>query len=75
MQTLFAFQQVRTSDQQIVEEQVEEKIKELPEKPENHHELVNILRQQIGEDQEPANGMDETVSAAVKEYHQKVKVE
>ena len=55
------------------EEQLEEMIKELPEKPEDPSELINLLRQQIEREQEAGQWFGrKAVSSAVSSYHQKV---
>jgi N utilization substance protein B len=75
MQTLFAFQQLRASDQLIVEEQLKQDIQELPEQPDNSIEWVNLLRQHIDGSQVATSELNDMVSTAVSSYHQKVEAD
>ena len=72
MQTLFAYQQVRISDQQIAVEQLEEVIKELPDKPANATELIDALKLHLGNREQQGKIEDELIAPVVATYHDQI---
>jgi N utilization substance protein B len=72
MQTLFAFQQVRASDQQIAVEQLEEAIGELPEKSVNAKELVDGLKMQLDYSTEAGPVADDLIASTLSDYQHQV---